>query len=133
MIHFTVPGTPIAKPRQTRRDKWAKRPCVVRYREWADKARECAGELPAAGDVMHVTVCAEFTPARSLSKAKRAALLGRAHRQSPDVDNIAKSVLDALWPDGDQAIPAVTCSKHWASEPGVTVWIEKTPKPGNET
>ena len=31
--------TPIAKPRMTRRDKWAKRPCVERYFAYRDLVR----------------------------------------------------------------------------------------------
>jgi len=40
---ITVPGNPVGKPRMTRKDKWAQRPCVLRYREWADRARAAAG------------------------------------------------------------------------------------------
>jgi len=43
--YVVVPGAPIPKPRQTRRDKWARRPCVLRYREWADQIRAAAGAI----------------------------------------------------------------------------------------
>jgi len=31
--------TPVPKPRQTRSDKWKQRPCVMRYRAFADEVR----------------------------------------------------------------------------------------------
>ena len=36
--------TPVAKPRQTRSDVWKKRPCVVKYRQFADDLREAIGK-----------------------------------------------------------------------------------------
>lgn len=92
--HFTIPGEPIGKPRMTQRDKWAKRPCVLRYREWADKARAAAGGL---GDPTEVSWTAYFQMPKSWSKMKRAEMKGTPHRQKPDRDNVDKAVLDALF------------------------------------
>lgn len=30
---------PVAKPRMTKKDKWAKRPCVMKYRAYKDMLR----------------------------------------------------------------------------------------------
>ena len=51
-----LPVTPYGKPRMTRRDQWAKRPAVIRYRAFCDAVRAAwpAGvPYPAAG--AHVT------------------------------------------------------------------------------
>jgi Holliday junction resolvase RusA-like endonuclease len=117
---FTIPGTPIGKPRQTRSDKWKKRPCVLRYREWADLARECAGRLPVAESVIDLSWTAHFEPPKSWSEAKRAAAWGELHRQSPDRDNIDKAILDALYQE-DKAIAMGTLKKVWGFPPRVEV------------
>jgi uncharacterized cupin superfamily protein len=53
---FTIPGNPVGKPRMTQRDKWAKRPAVLRYREWADRARAAyAGSTVCAESGSNVT------------------------------------------------------------------------------
>lgn len=48
-VRFVVPGTPIGKPRMTQRDKWRvgpkARPCVQRYRDWADAIRQAADQV----------------------------------------------------------------------------------------
>ena len=114
-IRFTIPGLPIGKPRMTQRDRWAKRKCVLKYRDWADLARAVAGPLPPADTVLSLSWVATFVPAASHSKAKRDAMIGQLHRQKPDRDNIDKAVLDALYPDGDAAIPGGTIRKVWGT------------------
>lgn len=87
---------PCPKPRQTRADKWKKRPRVMRYREFADSLRAQAEgqgfKLPNAG--------AEYAfglpmPA-SWSEKKRKRMDGMPHEQTPDLDNLLKAVWDAL-------------------------------------
>ena len=75
---------PIGKPRMTRRDKWAQRPCVLRYRAFADELRLAAGKLP--DDVYGVAVTAYLPIPKSWSKQKRLAHLGIDHRTWPDID-----------------------------------------------
>lgn len=98
---IVIPGEPMGKPRMTRCDKWAKRPCVERYREWADHARRCAfgknEKQPQAP--VRVNWCAYFEMPASWSKAKRDAHRGQAHRQRSDRDNVDKALLDALYAD----------------------------------
>lgn len=55
MITFTIPGTPVGKPRQTQRDKWAERDCVLRYRAWADRARRICQPLPPVAAITDVS------------------------------------------------------------------------------
>lgn len=100
--------TPMGKPRMTRADKWKKRPEVLRYRAFCDEVRLQCVELPESGS--HVTFILPM-PA-SWSKKKRAELNGRPHQQKPDVDNLTKSLLDALFED-DAHIWDVRVSKSW--------------------
>lgn len=105
-----VPGEPVAKPRQTRRDVWAKRPCVMRYREWADKIRKYAGVV--INDPDSIEVWAYFSIPDSYGIKKRNSLIGQCHRVKPDGDNILKGVCDALYRD-DQKIPDECIRKRW--------------------
>jgi Holliday junction resolvase RusA-like endonuclease len=96
-ITFTVPGTPVAKPRMTQRDKWQKRPAVLRYRDYCDRIRASAQPMPALPDAIVIDA---FLPIpHSWSKKKTAESLGRPHRQKSDADNILKAVCDALFED----------------------------------
>lgn len=105
---FVIYGQPIGKPRQTRSDRWKIRPCVARYRVWADLARlVCFG-----------------TPHKKLTLTKPTALRVRAwidsgttHRTGPhtvtiDLDNCIKAVCDALF-QNDQMIYAIDAKKLW--------------------
>lgn len=124
LIRFTVPGEAPGKPRMTQRDKWAKRPCVVRYRAWADLCRLMAGKLPPADRVTGLHWTAFYAPPKSWSKAKREAAIGRLHRGKPDRDNVDKAVLDSLFPAGDSAIAAGMIAKRWGEPARLEVVIE---------
>ena len=104
MIEFTVLGKPMGKPRMTRRDKWAKRPVVLRYWAWADLMRQEAGPLPPSSQVAKVEMTAYFKPAKKT-------LLSQPHRQRPDTDNIFKAV-DSLWKE-DSGIHHIEARKLW--------------------
>lgn len=122
---IVIPGKPVGKPRMTQRDKWAKRPCVLRYREWADQARlivEAAGGLPEAERVLELSWTARFEPPKSTSKKRREEMIGEYHRQKPDRDNIDKAVLDALFKE-DKAIASGTIRKLWAEQASLTLFI----------
>ena len=122
-ITIVAPGTPLGKPRMTRRDKWARRPCVVSYWAWADYVRWCAGTVPPAEKVESLSWVAMFQPPKSWSKTKRAGVIGTQHRSKPDRDNIDKAVLDALYPGGDAAIARGALEKIWGWEASLTITI----------
>ena len=107
----------------TQRDKWQRRPCVLRYRDWKDKAREAAGVLPPTESIESVVIVAYFSPAASVSKKKRNAAYGTMHRVKPDADNILKACLDALFGD-DQKIAKCSIEKRWAIGERTEVEIE---------
>jgi len=108
---FTIYGDPVGKPRQTQRDKWMKRPCVMRYRTWADKARSSAPK-DLLLEPMFVSVRAYIAIPKSLSKRRQAELKGEPHRSKPDGDNILKSVCDALF-KRDEVIAEKRIVKFW--------------------
>lgn len=102
--------TPLGKPRQTRADKWKKRPEVLRYRAFCDEVRLHKITLPASG--YHVIFVLPMP--QSWSKKKRAEMDGKPHQQKPDIDNLTKSLLDALF-DDDSHIWDVRTSKVWGT------------------
>jgi len=109
----------------TQRDKWARRPAVVRYRDWCDRAREIAGGVPAADRITDVSWVAYFRPPKSWSKKKRGAAIGTLHRQRPDRDNIDKSILDCFWKE-DSGISRGTIEKYWGEEDKIVITITFT-------
>lgn len=99
-ITFTVDGIPEPKrrPRFARRDRR-----VVTYTTRDDKRHEnriarayitAAGKLPPTTGAITLTVEAIFTHPKSWSRRKRETMLHKTSR--PDIDNLAKSVLDGL-------------------------------------
>jgi Holliday junction resolvase RusA-like endonuclease len=125
-IKFTIPGEPVAKPRQTRSDKWKKRPCVMKYRAWADHARLCAGSLPSTCSIEEMRCVANFSPPESWSKKKRLACIGQRHRTTPDADNVGKAVLDSLF-DQDSPVADLVVRKRYDWTPRVDIEIDYEP------
>lgn len=108
---FTIPGQPIGKPRQTQSDKWKKRPCVVRYRAWADKARAVGATL--IPDFPHsIKIVAYLEIPKSVSRVKRMAMTGTMHRLRGDADNFLKAAMDALF-EQDGCLAIVHAEKYW--------------------
>lgn len=109
---------PCPKPRMTRRDKWAERPAVMRYRAFCDELRsEVNGwEMPASG----VWLMFYIEMPKSWSKRKRAKMDQHPHQQKPDIDNLVKAFLDALHVD-DSHIHDIRASKTWSEVPGIQV------------
>ncbi len=121
---FTILGAPMGKPRQTQSDKWKKRPCVVRYRAWADSARAAAPkDLPS--QPIEVSWVAYLPMAKSWRKPLRDALRGQLHRHKPDRDNIDKAVCDALWKD-DSVIAKGSIEKRWDDGNGPRIELSIT-------
>ena len=116
---FQVP--PQTAPRMTRRDRWKKRPCVVRYFEYRDQVRAQAVEygitLPNA-----FTVTFYMAMPKSWSKKKKAVHVGKPCQSKPDLDNVLKGFMDALRTD-DASVYAVTASKFWSEQPGVVLAV----------
>lgn len=104
--------TPNTKPRATRSDKWKKRPCILRYRDYADKVRALGVEVPPG---CHHLVFVLPMP-ESWSDKKKAAALYTWHQSTPDRDNLDKALLDAVFKHkegGDQHVYDGRITKIW--------------------
>jgi len=110
---FTFHGEPMGKPRMTQRDKWKKRPVVLRYNAYKDALRAAAGSTPENPDLVIVT--ARVSMPASWSKKKKDSLEGKPCKQKPDWDNIGKAVCDTLW-DEDCGIWCGLVTKYWCLE-----------------
>ena len=119
----TVYINPIGKPRMTQRDKWAKRPAVLRYREFADEMRLRVKDIPE--NASQVSWKAFFPIPDSWTKKKKAEMKGKLHRQKPDRDNVDKAILDALFKD-DSGIATGYLEKRWddGNGPRIEISIE---------
>lgn len=98
---------PVAKPRMTRSDKWKKRDCVMRYRDFCDEARSLRLNFNS-GD--HITFVLPMPESWSVKKRKQTN--GEPHRIKPDLDNLIKAVCDALY-ENDSAIWDFRATKIW--------------------
>lgn len=94
-MYKTVYVEPMGKPRMTQRDKWMKRPCVMRYRAMADVLKR-----EFQDDDLDDAICLSFecfiSMPKSWSKKKKTKMSGQLHRQKPDLDNITKGLYDAI-------------------------------------
>lgn len=127
VIRFVITGEPMGKPRMTQRDKWKKRPVVLRYRAWADLARASV-PVPASrfiADPLTVSWTAYLPMPKSWSCKKKDFMRGTLHRQKPDRDNIDKAILDALF-TSDCGVAAGTLVKRWDDGRGPRVEVEVT-------
>lgn len=104
---FAVCSPAMGKPRMTQRDKWKKRPCVMRYRQWCDAIRAACPSPPPAPTTSTIKIVALYA-----TRDKK--LLGQMKRTKPDPDNIAKGILDALWEE-DQAVGDLSISRRWST------------------
>jgi Holliday junction resolvase RusA-like endonuclease len=120
-VRFTIPGTPIGKPRMSQRDKWARRPCVIRYREWADRARAAAPK-DLTQEPVGLNMVFFLPIPENWSQKKKDEMRGQLHRSKPDLDNCIKS-LDALFPQ-DQCIAFGTFVKRYDDGQGPRVEVE---------
>ena len=129
-LYVVIPGNPIGKPRQTRSDRWKQRPCVVRYRSWADQARLAAFGHP--GKKLTLTGPTTLRVVAYIDSGKQHRV--GPHTVKPDIDNIEKAVMDALF-ENDQMVYRSSVEKVWADGglPRVIVeWSEKIGFPVNQ-
>ena len=104
--------TPVPKPRQTRADKWQKRPSVMRYRAFADEVRL---KMPKGVDLNYSEIKFYLPMPMSWSIKKKLEMLNQPHMQRPDIDNLAKAFFDALYED-DSHIHTIGLVKRWGND-----------------
>ena len=116
---LTIWDKPLPKPRETQRDRWAKRPCVLKFRFFRDIVRSAMEHF-------------EFVPSEELglvfymkmpklSKIKQAERIHKPHQVRPDLDNLEKATLDALYAE-DAVVYLKTALKLWSLEPRIEIW-----------
>lgn len=102
---------PVPAPRQVRSDTWRPSPAVVRYRQFKDEVRRLGIQVPEAG----ATIVFYLTMPPSWSQKKRREMAGRPHQQKPDVDNLLKALLDAIF-ENDCQVWDIRAIKFWSPE-----------------
>jgi len=119
----TYPITPVGKPRMTQRDRWKKRPATDKYWAFCDACRFYGVSIENNDAVIfHIPMPASW------SKKKKTEYDGKPHQQKPDIDNLCKALLDAIYND-DAHIHAITLSKLWAYEGAIEVKKESGQSP----
>lgn len=101
----------------TRRDQWAERPAVMRYRAFKDElllALRAKGILEVAPrGVLHVRFTLRMPT--SWPAKRRTFMVGAPHTSRPDVDNLVKALMDATLRD-DSHIWMLNAEKVWGPE-----------------
>lgn len=114
MSQYWLEISPVAKPRQTRSDKWKQRPAVMAYRAFADKLRALAKRkkltLPADG----MDIYFYLPMPDSWSAKKKLKMNHTPHQQKPDLDNLVKALFDALCEDDCHIWRLSRVEKRWA-------------------
>lgn len=120
---YVIKITPLGKPRQTQADRWKKRPCVVRYRAFADRLRWQIRhyEPLLKNTVLQGAAILYVLPMpRSWSMKKKRTMDGHPHLQKPDLSNLTKAFEDALFAN-DSAIHMMAGRKIWGYEGRIEV------------
>lgn len=120
-IEFNI--KPCPKPRMTRADAWKKRPIVLKYWDFCNELNRQAIKLEyKPGD--RVSLIFFIPMAKSWSKKKRDKMVGKPHKQKPDIDNLAKAFLDALLKE-DSSVYSLTAEKYWSNEGSIMVLTDE--------
>lgn len=131
-LNFTVVGEPKAKARhRTTRSGFTYTPKeTIQYENLVKVSFQEAypNWIPTDKEIAHVDITAYYLIPKSFSKKKEELALGGILNplKKPDVDNIIKSILDALnniaWLD-DKQVTSCYIEKHYSHKPRVEVEI----------
>lgn len=120
--------TPVPEPRMTRADRWKERPPVMRYFAFRDEIRLCLNGTPEIQEEIETGRCDKlvmdfFLPMPdSWSKKKKANFDGKYHRQKPDIDNLVKALMDALFGQlSDERVAFIVARKFWSQSGSITI------------
>jgi len=101
-------------PRLTRNNLWTK--LAVKYANWKAEVRALGIQIPESG--AHIIFYMPMP--KSWSKKKKLSYDGKPHQQVPDIDNIAKALLDGVY-SSDAHIWDIRASKIWAKNGGIEI------------
>lgn len=104
-----IPIQPKGKPRITHRGRF--KPSVQRYFSWCELLRNYVGGI-VDGCTGAIKIVAYVEMPGSWRKKKKQEMAGQPHKQTPDADNIAKAVNDALF-ENDSFLYDVHVIKFW--------------------
>jgi len=118
MASKTYMITPVAKCRQTQRDRWLNppRPCVAKYRAFKDEVRLKGVGLPESG--FHILFMLPIP--KSWSNQKQQEMCMKPHQVRPDLDNLCKALFDATYQE-DSVIWDYRATKLWGKEGSITI------------
>ncbi len=119
-FRFELDIAPCPAPRMTQRDKWAKRPIVMRYFGFKNEVRSHSKligyELENVLNIVFVVTMPE-----SWSKKKKNEMLYQLHTQRPDRDNYLKAFQDSF--NGDDGLVADGRTlKIWGLKPAIIIF-----------
>lgn len=131
MIELRLDVTPVPKGRpRARRNGHIYTPATTRAYE-SEVARLAKVQMigkPPIAEPISVVVAAWLPMPKSFTKAERQAAMAGKIAPAGDVDNYAKSALDALngivWLD-DRQITQLTATKRYSSAPALTVTVRE--------
>jgi len=137
-IYFVVPGQPVGKgrPRASSRGGFVRMYTDAKTLSYekliAKQARYAMGHLEVLATPISMRIVALYSIPASWSKRKKQlALSGDLIPGKPDLDNVAKAVLDALngvvYQDDKQVIRLVI-EKSYSFEPRVEVYVHEVLK-----
>lgn len=106
---------PLSKPRMVRSDKWKKRKCVLEYWAFRDEVKLKKLHLPESCRVTFL-----IPMPLSWSLKKKSLMNNAPHQTKPDIDNLLKGLMDAVFED-DAHIWDIRATKLWASKPGIKI------------
>ena len=120
---------PFPAPRLTQGTRSSKQ--AIDYKEKKAALRKLAkkqGFPVDDSEVVGLEAVFEFEVPRSWSKKKKAAMVGKFHRQRPDGDNLHKALQDSLFPKRDDRIAQGEFKKVWGVKNSiqVTIWPTKS-------
>ena len=131
MIRFTIPGDPVPQPRPrvSTQGGFARAyvpasHAIHAYRQEVQLRAKAAGVI-ATSDPLSVEIVATFARPKS-HVTKKGIRAGAPQLPRPDVDNIAKGILDALgdlW-GNDSCVAALSVAKEYGTEGRTSVTID---------
>lgn len=105
---------PVPKPRMTRKDSWAKRPCVMQYWEFKDELILRTKIIGfSLGNAFHVKLYIAMPD--SWSGKKKHEMNAMPHDGKGDLDNFVKAIMDSLLKQ-DKGVYKIIAEKYWAYE-----------------
>lgn len=110
-------------PRMTRADSWRKRPVVLRYFQYKDEIRAFFKDK-VIHDNGFLRIMFVLAMPESYSKSKKEELYLQPHKLKPDIDNLTKGFMDAMY-ENDSFIYRTDALKIWGRYGMIILFEEK--------